>query len=101
MGWPVGLLLLLWAGFAKAGTMTACNIVISELFGPRHRSVGMCFIYWCMLMVGVLLNFAYRPVALIIGHHGWACIFAACSVLTSVPLLMSLPETMRTKIIDG
>lgn len=100
VGWPVGLLLLLWAGFAQMGIMTVCNIVISELFGPRHRSVGMCFIYWCMLMVGVLLNFAYRPVALIIGHQGWACIFAACSVVTSVPLLMSLPETMRTKIID-
>ena len=98
-GWPLSLFILLWALFAQFGISVTSTIIISEVFAPRHRSVGMCFTFMCMLSVGVLLNFAYRPGVEVIGHHGWMFLFAGASVAIAVPLLLVLPETKGQRIL--
>ena len=97
-GWPLGLFILLWAFFAQFGISVTSTIIISEVFAPRHRSVGMCFTFMCMLSTGVILNFAYRPAVGVIGHHGWMYLFAGTSAAIAMPLLQRLPETKGRRI---
>ena len=97
-GWPMAFLLLVWAGFSQMGIGCMANVIVSEVFGPRHRSVGMCFIYWTMLSTGMLMSLAYRPLQLVIGNQGWVYVFTFASVLLSVPVILRLPETAKTEI---
>ena len=97
-GWPMGVLLLLWVMFSQVGVSVVCNVVISELFGPRHRSVAMCFVYWVMLTTGFFLSLVYKPVEEVIGHEGWVYIFGVSSIVIGIPVLMRLPETKGTVI---
>ena len=75
-GWPVALLVVLWAGFVQAGISGVVNVIIAELYDSRHRSVGMAFCFFVMLMTGMLLNFVYRRIVETVGHGGWAFAFA-------------------------
>eukprot|EP00946_MAST-07B_sp_MAST-7B-sp1_P002817 g2817.t1 len=97
-GWPLALFVLLWGMFAHFGISVIANIIISELFEPQHRSVGMCFAFMCMLGTGILLNLAYRPAVEIIGHHGWMFIFLSASIAIAIPLLNRLPETRGIQV---
>jgi hypothetical protein len=83
-------LLLLWVFFSQQHPF---SIVLSELFGPRHRSVGMCFVYWVMFITGLSLSLVYKLVEEIIGHVGWIFVFSVSSVIIAIPVVMHLPET--------
>ena len=96
-GWISNMTLIVYAIFAQIINAVGYAIV-SELYGARHRSVGMCFIFLIILTLGLFLSLIYKQVELIIGNQGWFLIFLIMQVIIGVPLILKLPETKGKEI---
>ena len=97
-GLSLGLILMVWAGAAQCGVSVVSTVVISEIFDSRHRSVGMCFVYWFMLTVGFGMSLIFKGSEVTMGYGGWMFVFTVASGLVVVPLYRGMPETMSNVI---